>query len=121
MRSNNIHIRELRRFESIYILQEITGHTSCTASGMLHAATFHEEDTKPWTKITNTRVRTPMKDPSSGLISTQVSGYDPATYIHVEWGTTWFKYLGQPSYRAYWFHMSAYDQFVNAWSRLNIP
>ena len=77
-----------------------------------HVATFHEEDTKPWTKHTNTRVRTPVQDPPSGLITTRVSGYDPVTYIHVEWGTTRFKYLGQPSYRAYWFHMSAYDQFV---------
>ena len=74
-----MHVRELRRFESIYILQEITGHTSRTASGKLHVATFHKEDTKLWIKHTNTRVRTPVQDPLSGLITTRVSGYDPAT------------------------------------------
>ena len=54
--------------------------------------------TRPWTKLTQTQVRAPMKDPSSGPISTRVSGYDPATYVHVEWGNTRFKNLGQPSY-----------------------
>ena len=43
----------------------------------------------------------PRAGPPSGLMSTRVLGYDPATYIHVEWGTTWFKYLGQPRYRVY--------------------
>ena len=43
-------------------------------------ATFHEEDTKPWTKHTQTRVRTPVKDPPSGMITTRVSGYDPANF-----------------------------------------
>ena len=75
-------------------------------------ATFHEEDTKPWTKITNTRVRTPVMEPPVGPNLNTGFRLRPATYIHIEWGTTWFKYLGQPSYWVYWFHMSAYDQLV---------
>lgn len=74
-------------------------------------ATFHEEDTKLWTKNTQTRVRTPVKDPRRAWSRHGFQATTPPT-SHARWGNAQFKYLGRPSYRAYWFHMLAYDQLV---------
>jgi hypothetical protein len=60
-------------------------------------ATVHEEDTKPWTKLTQTRVRTPVQDPRRAWSQHGFQGTTLPTF-HFEWVTTWFKNLGQPSY-----------------------
>ena len=54
--------------------------------------------TRPWTKLTQTRVHTPVKAPPIGPDLDTGFRLRPRHQFHVEWGNTQFKNLGQPSY-----------------------
>ena len=64
-----IHDRELRRSESIYILQEIPNHQLCTVLGTVRNNLSISRTQRTENKVTRTQRRTPTWDPTPGLIS----------------------------------------------------
>ena len=63
-----IHDRELRRSESIYILQEIPNHQLCTVLGTVRNNLSISRTQRTGNKVTWTQRCTPTWDPTPGLI-----------------------------------------------------